>query len=195
MIVFSFYILLFHHLTMLKTLIITGLLFFTPASSLAYTVVQTDNSGIDYAPCAHITDVLERYQCRRYEAMTQVRIANDEFRRYSRPTIITIKQELATKRKQFYMKKSTEQERVKFEKDLKAKSLQKYKEWYVGEQEMLQARRNLRMATRLPNNQELRMALIQQKGVFLDVKGNQKKTRRTIVEDQIEYMKSFKNAE
>ncbi|MBU1911506.1 hypothetical protein KKG16_03790 [Patescibacteria group bacterium] len=93
------------------------------------------------------------------------------------------------------MKKSTEQERVKFEKDLKAKSLQKYKEWYVGEQEMLQARRNLRMATRLPNNQELRMALIQQKGVFLDVKGNQKKTRRTIVEDQIEYMKSFKNAE
>ena len=180
---------------MLKTLITTGLLLAIPIGSFAQSTTGTSSSA-NYAPCAHITDSNERYQCRRFEAMSQVRAAYDEFRRTSRPTILTIQSEYSKELKKIYQdyEKLSSSERQKYVNELKDRRLTAYLEWYAQEQDLVAARRNLRMLTRLPNNKELRMELIRQKGVFLDKSGNVKKTRRTIVEEQLEYMRSFREA-
>ncbi|MFH1670605.1 MAG: hypothetical protein ABIA92_03375 [Patescibacteria group bacterium] len=178
---------------MLRTLIATGLLLAIPIGSFAQSTTGT-SSSVDYAPCAHITDATERYQCRRFEAMSHVRAAYDEFRQYSRPTIIAIQKQYGKDLKKIYLDYAplSSSERQKYVDDLKNNRLAAYLEWYAQEQELLVARRNLRMLTRLPNNKELRMELIRKKGAFQNTKSNVKKTRRTIVEEQIEFMRSFR---
>jgi len=171
---------------MLKNIIITGLLF------LSFPAIA---SAQNYAPCAHIEDEVLRYQCRRKEALSHVRTLNMEFRRNSRPTILGIKEQYGKELKNIYRdyaKLSSSQRKV-FTDELKDKKLASYLEWHHEERELLKARRNIRYLTRIPNNKELRLELIKEKGVFLDAKGNQKKSRRVIVEEQLNRIRSYRN--
>lgn len=167
-------------------MIITGFLFLAfPTATLA----------ADYAPCAQIADEAMRYQCRRSEAISYVRLLNTEFRQNSRATILSISDKYAKELKNIYKDYSnlSSADRAVYVNELKDRRLAAYIEWYVEEQELLEGRRNLRKLTRFPNNKELRMELIQEKGAFLDSRGNLKKTRRTVVEEQLNFIRSFAN--
>lgn len=170
----------------LSTLGSLGLVVFLLPSSI---------SAADYSPCASVQGAQEKYQCRRAQAMTHVRQLNMEFRRDSRPTILAVQQEYGKDLKRHYLEygKLSAAERRAYIQGIRDKRLASYLEWYAQEQELLQARRNLRKLTRIPGNRELRMTLIQEKGEFLDAKGNMKKTRRTIVEEQLEHLRSFRD--
>lgn len=150
----------------------------------------------NYAPCAqYSSDAAMLYQCRRTQAISHVRVLNMESRRNSRSTILGINENYAKEIKTVYRdySKLSSAERKVFSDQLKDRRLASYLEWYVEEQKLVEARRNIRKLTRMPNNKELRMSLIKEKGEFLDSKGNLKKTRRTVVEQQLEHVRSFSN--
>ncbi len=168
------------------TIITTGM--------LSFIILPVTTLAAEYTPCTSYTDIQKRYQCRRSEALTHIRTLNTEFRQTSRPTILAIKDTYAKELKTLYRdySKLSSPERKVFTDQLKDRRLASYLEWYAAEKELHSARKNLRKLTRLPNNKDLRMELIKERGAFLDSTGNMKKTRRTVVEEQLEYLRTFR---
>lgn len=167
----------------------------TAGAAVFFLLPATSHAMTPYAPCANISGTTSTYQCRRLEAMKHVRELNTEFRINSASTIRAISEDYAVQMKNLYRtyEKLSSTERLVYVNELKDQRLATYLVWYAEEQDLIAARKNLRKLTRIPGNQALRLELIKERGELLDKTGNLKKTRRAIVDEQLEKLKTFRS--